>query len=363
MITRIPKRWLTLCFVSYLFTMLVAGLWPFSFRPKNDVQRTDHDGLIFGKRGMAYARDLDWHDPSEHGFTVEAWLRADEPVTDHLANIICITQGRHCSAFLVAQWQSSIIVEASYRDTHGPVSLRHLGVNGSFIGKQWHHFVIATGPDGTQIFIDGTLRERSSRFVLLNSEAKTLVVGNDPEGEEPWRGSMRALAIYERELAPDEVGRRFAAWRLTGTVPRPAQDALWFDFTGTKPAASLAEQPRIGTVYIPVRFIPVRRSLLRWDAKINRSGITDIAVNLFGFVPFGFLAAQLIARRNSSLNAIIWSSLLGFAISAGIEITQAFMPGRDSSSVDLLFNFLGTILGACLLMALSDRPAADDLTA
>jgi VanZ family protein len=41
-------------------------------------------------------------------------------------------------------------------------------------------------------------------------------------------------------------------------------------------------------------------------------------------------------------------ALLGMGMSLSIELTQAYLPTRDSSLIDVLMNSLGTILGIAL---------------
>lgn len=73
-------------------------------------------------------------------------------------------------------------------------------------------------------------------------------------------------------------------------------------------------------------------------------GLADAILNVFLFVPFG---AALALRGVAPARAV----LLGAALSGGVEVLQHFVPGRDPSPADLLFNTLGTAAGFAVLRA------------
>ncbi len=85
-----------------------------------------------------------------------------------------------------------------------------------------------------------------------------------------------------------------------------------------------------------------------WEESPDKRNFRDISINIFGFVPFGFVfAAYLVLNRNVS-QATIVTILCGAAISLTIEILQEYIPGRDSGLLDVFTNTLGASLGARL---------------
>jgi hypothetical protein len=73
----------------------------------------------------------------------------------------------------------------------------------------------------------------------------------------------------------------------------------------------------------------------------GRRWLSDGILNLFLFVPLGLALAW--DRRAISRGVII-----GMLLSTGVEIAQVWIPGRDSSLSDILFNAAGTLAGALL---------------
>jgi len=71
-------------------------------------------------------------------------------------------------------------------------------------------------------------------------------------------------------------------------------------------------------------------------------GMDDWTVNLIGFIPFGFFLMLTLRRRCSILVVIGLCALSSFSIEAG----QIFVPGRFTSTDDLIMNTLGGAVGA-----------------
>lgn len=73
----------------------------------------------------------------------------------------------------------------------------------------------------------------------------------------------------------------------------------------------------------------------------------DVAINLAGYVPVGFLLA-LSALRSGRVRWAVSLAVLGAgALSLCMETLQNYLPSRVPSNVDLALNVLGAWLGAC----------------
>lgn len=69
-------------------------------------------------------------------------------------------------------------------------------------------------------------------------------------------------------------------------------------------------------------------------------GVADAVLNVLLFAPFGVGLA--LRRGGAYLPALV----AGVSVSLGVELAQLWIPGRDPSPGDVLFNSLGTLLGA-----------------
>jgi len=100
-------------------------------------------------------------------------------------------------------------------------------------------------------------------------------------------------------------------------------------------------------------FVPFREHVealgcvLTWcDTALEsaRFAIVDVAGNVFVFIPIGLGFAG--ALGGSERRRFWFAVAMGFALSLMIEIAQSAIPTRATDVDDLIFNTLGTALGA-----------------
>ena len=87
---------------------------------------------------------------------------------------------------------------------------------------------------------------------------------------------------------------------------------------------------------------------LPWGpTALKLSDLDDIAINILGFMPFGFIVYchRRLARPDGRAGNVVWAVCAGATISLAIELTQVWLPNRTSSATDLVTNTLGTFLG------------------
>lgn len=88
---------------------------------------------------------------------------------------------------------------------------------------------------------------------------------------------------------------------------------------------------------------------------MNTLSMRDSVVNIGGFIPLGFLSMAALTHNKGHKKTLVYftiTSTLGLTASLMIETLQYFwVPGRYSSTYDLITNVTGTIIGAiCYLI-------------
>lgn len=74
----------------------------------------------------------------------------------------------------------------------------------------------------------------------------------------------------------------------------------------------------------------------------------DAVFNILAYLPLGFLLTLAPSHVRSPWARLLIPVFIGFALSASLEALQSLIPGRVSSSLDLLLNTFGTLLGGTL---------------
>ena len=80
-----------------------------------------------------------------------------------------------------------------------------------------------------------------------------------------------------------------------------------------------------------------------WPRHITRF---DIAVNVLGYVPYGFLAAAALQPRLRARSAFIVATASALTLSLILEALQSYLPARIASNLDAMCNVLGAAIGA-----------------
>jgi len=92
----------------------------------------------------------------------------------------------------------------------------------------------------------------------------------------------------------------------------------------------------------------------------------DVAANVAGYAPLGFLLALGFLRRGqdrfvppTNRAAVLVAALAGCVLSLCMEALQTYLPSRVPSNVDFALNALGTLLGAVVAAGLELAGAID----
>ena len=354
------RRTAGLISVAIAVGLVMVGLWPFAFRPSNRVNwLKDRAGLSFHPDGIAYEPEAaDWSgggSPDQPAaFTMELWLEPGHvPATD-LFDILTIDDGGFPPGIVLFQWRTELSLRVRDRTSHS--GFREAGPSGVLAGQTPRFITITLAPSGMAFYSNGSLLKQYPGFTVPSSQLNgRLILGNAAEGKHPWAGNLFGLAIYNRALVASEVAQHYAMWtnHLTEQfAAEPGLAALYRFDEGSGPWVNDSSTSR-HRLLIPERYVALRKRVLElpWAPDpIEWSDLDDIAINILGFMPLGFLVYRYrqLAKPDGRGWNVVWAVCAGAVISLAIELTQIWLPNRTSSATDLVTNALGTFLGALL---------------
>ena len=339
---------LTLCGI------LVAALWPFH-SPRNQVQWLGNEnGLRFGRYGTVLSSgQFEVTGSDGPSCSIEIWLQP--ALIWNRGTSLTFYNPLDRGQFSLQQNYTNLVL---HRDVGDEYHQTNLDVVEVFRKKQPLITVTSNGQD-TSVYIDGNLVKRSLRFGLsLNDLAGKLIAANSPLQGHSWSGQLRGLAIYQGELTAEQVARHYQDWTQKGK-PAVAENGrtlalyLFDEHTGKV----IHNQVRSGPdLYIPERYLVVHQTLLEppWREFQTQSGYLENAlINIAGFVPLGFFFGAYFTAVRPIKHAILVTIVFGALLSLVIEVTQAYLPTRDSGVTDVITNTLGTAVGVALYCAVA----------
>ena len=334
-----------------------------NFNPENKVRWVNEEnGVRFQGFGMAYlpgplidpSRALGHDGP----VTLELCVRPQSEPGNRIARIVSLYDGREREVFLIGQWRSHLIIRTRAPGGIGPREFREVGLKNVLAKGGKRFLTIVSGKEGTLISVDGVKEKYIPRFTLLSGEEENsgvLVLGNSPDGHSAWEGDLFYLAIYNRLLEAEEISRHYQNWNRFGNplAAEETEPVLFYLFADRKGAIAKNEINSNYNLLIPEVFHVLQKKILvlPWEAfQLDRSFIKDVAINILGFVPFGFFFAAWLGYKKMPQNipAAAVVILIACGISLTIELLQVYLPTRNSSLTDLMCNILGTALGQML---------------
>lgn len=359
-------------FLTVFAITFVAGFWPFDIHPKNEVSwLKDRKGVNFYGQSMILSPAL-WNEPQKSPFqdgaiTVELKVRptAESSGGDY---IFCLYDGKTPEVTLFGQWRSHLMIRSRTDDPalrKRGTSYQEMGLRNALLKNQEALITVTSGTAGSVIYINGKLARSYPRYRLLSGskeEPIRIILGNSPTGHSYWHGDISGLAVYNRVLTSEQVSRSYQEW-ISGKTPLQSVNsgcmALYlFDEREGKVVHNRVSAG--GELMIQEVFAPLQRIVLisPWlDFEWSLEYFQDIAVNIFGFMPFGFFCAAFMFKAGKFRRKnIYWiTALLGLGFGLVIELSQVYLPTRHSQLMDVIDNFAGTILGLILFHLVFDN--------
>jgi hypothetical protein len=284
------------------------GLWPFNFYPRNHGEiLPDGSGLSLKPPSIAYSiREIDLS--ASAGITIELALEA-EP-TGNVASILSFYDGTLPVNLLIAQWKSGLLLRTRVPGAPGRRNYREAGIAGGLRRGVRSLVAISSGADGTTCYLDGTPVNRYPKLILRRETLRgRLILGDGPAGHRGWRGKLSGLAIYNRSLAPAEIARNCALWRRGGIHElENGEDLAALYFFNEAGARTIADRSAArNALELPATYSILRNTIMP-PLSEDSPDIPDIAVNILGFIPFGFF--YFLYRTSTRPDSRIWNVLL-----------------------------------------------------
>jgi hypothetical protein len=345
-------RVLCLC---VLCGILVAGLWPFH-APKNEVTwLRNANGLSFGRYGTVLsAGPLPAPGSQEEpAGSLEIWLRPR--LAEDSSTILAFFTPEHAIQFSLHQSEANLAIQKESPNAHIPAN----GANLVFVHEVFRQrnpvlIAIASGKQGTRVYVNGSLATTAGQFRLSTEDLSgQLVIATSPVVNDPWAGELRGIAIYKQDLTGAQVSRHFETWAARGRPDMGPNDharALYlFD---EHHGHTVHDHSGFGVdLYLPDRYVIVHEKFLEspWqEFHLHWGYWKNVLINVGGFIPLGFFFCAYITLTGGLSRPALTTLVIGASVSLTIEVLQSYLPTRDSGTTDLITNTLGTGLGILL---------------
>jgi len=343
---------------------LVAGLWPFNFRPENDVHwLKGRNGLYFQDRNSSFDRaggvaltrgPLILPQESGRAISIEIWLQPETEPHGGINHILSFYDGQGRAAFFLGQWKSSLIVRKNFAESGRKRHYREIGAKGALRNDEASFLTITSGEKGTTIYLDGQKVKNAPSFFLLSKGESlsdfSVLLGNSSSAEGAWSGKVFGLAFYSMALDGREAVQDFYQWlQKSGSPHLNRRDAVAaYRFSEGSGRIVRNAFGTANSLFIPA-VLPFRKEMLA-PLDFSRHSVEDMIVNVLGFMPFGLLLVLWLreTRPDRPYGTFFCAVLIGILVSLVIEVVQVYLPTRDSSQMDLLCNAVGTVAGGAI---------------
>jgi len=111
-------------FLFSLVMILVAGLWPFNFWAKNDVEwLKERNGVHFYGQGIIFSAREPGSSQSplfpDGTITIELWLQTESDTYRYLPRILSVYDGKESEVLFLGQWKTHFAIATQALDAKG----------------------------------------------------------------------------------------------------------------------------------------------------------------------------------------------------------------------------------------------------
>ena len=352
-------------FLIYIVLLTVLLLWPFDLFSKNRVHwLSESNGIEFSGRGIVgssspvpeFCRKM----VNGRGLTLSLWLAPGNTSQSGPARILSYSLNSGFRNFTIGQEGKNLVIRIRTNKTSLNGTRPHLVVDNVFKTSAILHIVVTYDFIYQTVYINGS---KITRKKLPGGKFRNwnfyhyLVFGNETDCGRSWAGRIFQAEIYNRALKENEVISKYEiGWMERandlGSSSMIAEGLLaryrFNEGQGDQCRNSVSTVDTSMDFFMPKYLRNLTSSYLRWpdDFFANAFKSQDIILNILGFIPLGFfLHGALRNRRGLSWRMSAFVLFTGILLSFFFESLQYYSIKRDSSSVDLLTNTLGTLFG------------------
>jgi len=332
-------------FLLVTIITLVFGLLPRGSFKENWIESDrNYDATYFGEYGYAKGILTDFTGTPSNDYLTQLNLSLMMTEQTDSKFRVLVYIGGHCEdePFMVGQWRTYLVVMQGCDFTNQLKRVRlshnmqsHLGI--------MTKISITLDHSSAELHINDKLvsTKIGILYSIQNETTVPIFVGNTPDGQLGWIGSIAGLTIKQTAKAKDDT-----------KVLRDYQFASFDNNTDIIiDSSAAAESLRIPW---PGRFPEQNRLVREPLSSLWTNQRFDVLINLVGFIPLGFATASMVCFYLGlrKLPLLLATVLFATLVSLGIELSQVYIAGRRSNLHDLVLNSTGSIFGAALLYLL-----------
>jgi len=336
--------------------VLLATLWPLKPFPKNGVTWASGDGgLNFQKAGLVVSKEV--VDPSKsndsQSYTFELLLRSANIRSS--GTIVSFYDPTHPRQLQAWQWRNGLVVTHDASVESDSTQTIKFFVDHVLYTAKLVLIAVSSGRNGTTVYVDGQPAQHFPRFKISSSDLSGgIFIGTSPVRYDPWSGEVRGLAIYAKDLTPEEASQHYRVWTATSDDTHADLEAALARYTfkegaGTQIRNEVASGP---VLEIPSFFSVPHKYFLQspvQEFKPSWKYVDEIVMNIAGFVPLGLIISSYFVWTRTRWKTILAATISCGLLSFAIEVMQFYIPRRGSGGTDIITNTLGAAVGAMLL--------------
>jgi VanZ family protein len=351
----LSQRSLRIALLCIFVGLLIAGLQPFNFNPKNDAHWFQtQNGIRFGGYGQVYGTDsLGGLTSNSNELTVELLVSSYKGRKASIESLINVLSPNNEQAFAIEIWTIDLVIAGWFHNSAtGRTAYDRLFCGQVFERKDDRFITVTSGSDSITVYVDGVAQRSYPRLTLASENFDgRLLLGQPADGHQEWSGGIKGFAVFNKLLSAQQIEEDYKLWEGNDTAQLASRSTLSTIFNFDERRGRVIRN--LGTVggvlELPEDLLPVHPEFLKTPTARDIHNWSDVSLNVVGFIPFGLvLVVYLRSTGSGAMRAILISIVISFLISILIEVLQVYLPSRDSSLLDLMMNTLGGFIGACL---------------